>query len=124
MLILGRDVTTMACENVKSRRGLNMAVDLTTVVTSAAIGGVVGSAITFLGQVLERKSRRKELLLAKSVELAIDRARFVYQVAKDEVAEADIGDPAINCATYFRWLKYLLDKGELPPDAMTKRNKK
>ena len=101
-----------------------MAVDFTTIVTSAAIGGVVGSAITFIGQVLERKSRRKELLLAKSVELAIDRARFVYQAAKDEDAEADIGDPAINCATYFGWLKYLLEKGELPPDAITKRNKK
>jgi hypothetical protein len=124
MLTLGRDVTTMACETLKSKRGLNMPVDLTTIVTSAAIGGVVGSAISFFGQILERKSRRKELLLAKSVELAIDRARFVYQAAEKQDVEADISDPAINCATYFRWLKYLLDKGELPPDAIAKRNKK
>ena len=114
----------MVFEHVKSGRGLNMPIDLTTIVTSAAIGGVVGSAITFFGQILERKSRRKELLLAKSVELAIDRARFVNEVAKDENAEADIGDPAINCATYFRWLNYLLEKGELPPDAIAKRNKR
>jgi len=101
-----------------------MAVDFTTIITSAAIGGVVGSAITFVGQILERKSRRKELLLAKSVELAIERARFVYKVAKDEDKEADISDPAVNCATYFRWLVYLLDKGALPPDAIAKSNSK
>jgi hypothetical protein len=101
-----------------------MPLDLATIVTSAAIGGVAGSAITFVGQILERKSRRKELLLAKSVELAIDRARFVYEAAEKQNVEADIADPAINCATYFRWLEHLLSKGKLPPDAGAKRNKK
>jgi hypothetical protein len=115
----------MSHEDVKTNEGrLKMAVDFITIITSAAVGGVAGSAITFLGQVLERKSRRKEILLAKSVELAIDRARFVYEVARQEEAAADIGDPAINCAIYFRWLKYLLDKGELPPEVMDKKNKR
>jgi hypothetical protein len=114
----------MVCKNLKSRRGLNMPVDLATIVTSAAIGGVVGSAITFVGQILELKSRRKELLLAKSVELAIDKARFVWQAAEKQGVEADISDPAINCATYFGWLEYLLDKGKPPPDAIAKSKKK
>jgi hypothetical protein len=98
-----------------------MAIDFVTIVTSAAVGGIVGSGINFLGQVLERKSRRKELLLGKSVELAIERERFVYQLAKDDNREAIFGDPAIYCATYYRWLEHLLDKRELPAEAKEKK---
>ena len=93
-----------------------MAVDFTTIITSAAVGGVVASAIGFVGQVFERRSRRMELLLSKSIELAVERTRFVFEVAKAQKEPAEIGDPGIHFAKYFKWLQIVLEKGELPDD--------
>ena len=45
--------------------------DLATVVTSAAVGAVAAAGINLLGQSLERRARRRELLLARAVDLPI-----------------------------------------------------
>lgn len=37
---------------------------------SAAVGALVSSIITLIGQAVERRARRRELLLSKSIELA------------------------------------------------------
>ena len=103
--------------------GVNaMAVDFTTIITSAAVGAVAGSAITFLGQWFERRSRQKELFLAKAIELAIERARYVHELAREQQIPAELGDPGVNCATYYCWLKHLFDTGELPADAQCRKS--
>lgn len=94
--------------------------DLPTVITSAAVGAVAAAIVNVLGQALERRSRRRELLLAKAVELAVERVRFAFEVAKASNHKAALKDPGITCATYYKWLSHLLDKGELPSDAVHK----
>jgi hypothetical protein len=95
--------------------------DVATVVTSAAVGAVAAAAINVVGQTLERRSRQKELLLAKAVELATERVRFAFEVAKASGQNASLVDPGITCAGYYKWLRHLLDHGELPPDAVHKK---
>ena len=95
--------------------------DLTTVVTSAAVGAVTAQVINLIGQTLERRSRRREMLLAKAVELAVERVRFAFEVAKESQEDADLKDPGITCAKYYRWLRHLLESGELPSDALDKK---
>jgi hypothetical protein len=95
-------------------------INFITVITSAAVGGIMGSAINFVAQFLERRSRQKELILAKSIELATKRVQFVYDVAKESNANATLEDPGINCAIYYRWLTHLFEKGVLPSDAVHK----
>lgn len=94
--------------------------DLATVVTSAAIGAVAAAIVNLVGQTLERRSRRRELLMAKAVDLAVERVRFVWEVAKASSQTATLPDPGITCATYYKWLQCLLDTGELPKDAVHK----
>lgn len=90
--------------------------DMTIIITSAAVGAIVAALINLIGQYFERRSRRKELLLSKAVEMAIERARFTFDVAKASNACADIPDQAVMAATYYQWLKHLLDRDELPPN--------
>ncbi|SRR5258708_1967314 len=88
-----------------------------TVLTSAAVGVLVSSVVTLIGQRLERRARRDELLLVKAVEMAAARREFVMEVVEKSGATASLVDDAINAETYFRWLKSLLEMGKLPPDA-------
>lgn len=88
-----------------------------TILTSAAIGVLVSSVVTLIGQSLERRARRSELLLVKALELAAARRDFVMKVAEASGATATIPDDAINAEKYLRWLKSLLTDGKLPPDA-------
>lgn len=91
--------------------------DIATVVTSAAVGAVAAAIVNLIGQWLERRSRSRELLLAKAVELAIERSRFAFEVAKASGQSATLRDHAELAATYFRWLNHILAKGILPEDA-------
>ena len=94
--------------------------DFATVVTSAAVGAVTAQLINLIGQSLERRSRQREMLLAKAVELAVERVRFGFEVAKESQQDAALKDPGITCATYYKWLRHLLENGELPSDAVHK----
>jgi hypothetical protein len=88
-----------------------------TVLTSAAVGVLVSSFVALLGQYLERRARRDELLLTKAVEMAAERRKLAMEVAEKTGATASLLDDAIVAETYFRWLKKLLETGKLPPDA-------
>jgi hypothetical protein len=90
--------------------------DLVTVITSAAVGAIIAAGINFLGQLLERRARRKELLIAKAIEIAIDRTRMALQMAKDFKMSAEIPDSAVNAVDYYRMLEHLWDTGKLHPD--------
>jgi hypothetical protein len=93
------------------------------VLTSSAVGVLVSSVVTLLGQYLERRARRDELLLAKACEMAARRTEIAVQAAKDAGAGVSLQDDVINAETYYRWLKELLATGKLPPDADKGRRK-
>jgi hypothetical protein len=95
--------------------------DWWTVITSAAVGAISAAVLNIVGQALERRSRRKELLLAKAIDVAVDRSRLVFEVAKASHGSADIGDAAVYAATYYRWFDHVLRHGKLPRDAGEER---
>ncbi len=88
-----------------------------TVLTSAAVGALISSAVTLIGQRLEGRARREELLFNKALDLAAAQRDFALSLAEKTGATATLIDPAINAETYFRWLKNLINTGKLPPDA-------
>jgi hypothetical protein len=93
------------------------------VLTSSAGGVLVSSVVTLLGQLLERRARRDELLLTKACEMAAHRTALAVQVAKDAGVGVSLQDDVINAETYYRWLKELMKSGKLPPDADAGRRK-
>jgi hypothetical protein len=90
---------------------------LTLVLTSAAVGALASSVVTFVGQVLERRARRDELLLTKALEIAVHRTEMGVKIAEQTGVGLSVLDEVISAETYYRWLKSLLDTGKLPPDA-------
>ena len=93
---------------------------LITIVTSAVVSAIVSGLMTIWGQHLERRSRRDELALSTAVHLATTWTETVVKVYSGGGAYAgpQLGDPGVFFATYYRWVKHLLDKGKLPPDVV------
>ena len=87
------------------------------ILTSAGVAAFVSGLIAFVGQWLERRSRRRELLLAKAIELAVERTRFLTELAEKRGRPIDILDNAMLTEVYYQWLLHLLDHDELPSDA-------
>jgi hypothetical protein len=88
-----------------------------TVLTSAAVAVLVSGAITLLGQYLERRARREELLLTKALEIAIRKNDVMMKTVELSGTHATLQDEVISAEIYLRWLKELLYTGKLPPDA-------
>jgi hypothetical protein len=78
--------------------------------TSAGVGVLVSEIVTLIGQRLERRARRDELLLQEALKLARLQREMVLEVAKLTNRDAILADDAINAETYFRWLRTLLDR--------------
>jgi hypothetical protein len=91
------------------------------VLTSAGVAAFVSGLITLVGQHLERRARREEILIQKALEIAVHRSGLALDVAKSTGVEASLYDEVINAATYYRWLKELLYKGVLPEDAQHRK---
>jgi hypothetical protein len=87
------------------------------VLTSSAVGVLVSGVMTLVGQRLERRSRREELLLTKAVEIAAHRFDSSLKFALETKTPMNLMDAAINVETDYRWLKSVLETGKLPPDA-------
>ncbi len=88
---------------------------LATIITSAAVGALSAAIITFIGQVLDRRARRKELLLSKAIELAMARREMIMRVVEQTSGTtAELWDDAVLSAEYFTVLKHLIEKGDLP----------
>lgn len=88
---------------------------------AAAIGALVSSLITLVGQWFERKSRREELLLAKAIELTDRRLELVMKAAQTTKISVEFSDPAVMSETYYQWLKHLMRHDKLPDDSRIKR---
>jgi len=88
--------------------------DIITIVTSAAVGALISGAMMLFGQWRERTARRKELLVAKAIELAVARREFVIKVADRAQTKAYLIDDVSLAADYYRVLEHLMDEGKLP----------
>ncbi|HUG00627.1 MAG TPA: hypothetical protein VML95_02055 [Longimicrobiales bacterium] len=93
---------------------------LAIVLTSAAVGAIASGLLTLIGQALERRARRDELVFQKALEMAIRRTDVIMQVLEQQPGRvAIIHDDVVTAASYYQWLKSLLEHGQLPPDAPT-----
>lgn len=91
------------------------------VLTSAAIAAIVSSGATLVGQAIERRSRRRELLLTKAIELARAKSERAVWIAERTGTSVRLQDDIVSAETYFRWLTHLFDKGILPADPAIQR---
>jgi hypothetical protein len=83
---------------------------------SAAVGALVSSLITFLGQMIERKARRKELLLSKSIELAELHVKLLQDAMSATGGVVDIQPYIFYTRSHNRELESLLSTRKLTPE--------
>ena len=93
--------------------------NLLTVLISASVGVLVSGVITLVGQYLERRARRNELLLTKAIEMAKAGREWRMEAFEKSGKPGLIIDDAFIAEKYFRWLKGLLETGD---SKNTKRN--
>ncbi len=91
------------------------------VLTSAAVAAIVSSVATLLGQKLERRGRRRELLFEKAFELARGLRARAEKRAAASVQKVAVQDDLVSAETYYKWLQVLWDTGSLPDDPRIKR---
>lgn len=81
---------------------------------SAAVGALVSSVITLVGQHIERKARREELLLSEAIKLAMAHKEFMSDFAKSTGQTVTVPDHARLAQVYFIGLRSLIGTGKLP----------
>lgn len=91
------------------------------ILASAGVAAVVSSSATLLGQALERRARRRELLLTKAIELARDRRQQAMALAAKAGGTAILQDNIVSAETYYQWLTSLFESGRLPDDPRIQR---
>jgi hypothetical protein len=80
----------------------------------------VTAGFTFLGGWFERRARRRELLLARALDLAKARTEFNLKMADKTGESIELQDDIMLAEEYFAWLSHLMDHGKLPPEAKAK----
>ena len=84
------------------------------VVTSAAVGSVSAAMITLLGQALERRARREELLLSRAIDLSLAHAQRVVAVAHDQDRSTTVFPEVMGARDYYEALRGILEHGAIP----------
>ena len=83
------------------------------VISSAVVGALVSAAITFISQLLERRARRKELLLSRAIDLAFRRTDVGMRMAEKTGRGVFVPDDVVLAAEYYKELQHVIDKGDL-----------
>ncbi len=79
------------------------------VLTSAVVSAAVSGIMTLAGQHLERRSRKKELLVAKAVELAVEKNRSTTALIQHRPnQDFAIDGQRVLVTRYYEFLKPLL----------------
>jgi hypothetical protein len=88
-----------------------MPIDLSVVLTSAAVSALVSSLFTFISQCLERRARRRELVMKTAADLATQSRNFYLEVAKSRGGKI----PPLPFSTYYyhQQLSSLFKRGKL-----------
>jgi len=81
---------------------------------SAAVGALVSSGMTLLGQWRERKARRDELLLVEANKLAMAHHAAALKIAEMTRQDRFIPEHVKLTHTYYVGLRSLLATGKLP----------
>jgi hypothetical protein len=89
---------------------------ITLVLGSAAIGALVSSAFTFIGQWRERKSRQKELLLSTAVDLAYKERDQVLKALQAAGQKGSLFPTIVTARWYHRQLESLFQTGRISDD--------
>jgi hypothetical protein len=91
--------------------------EISVVLTSAAVAAVVSGLFTFVSQWLERRARRKELLMKTATDWAVKHLEQALQLGKDRGVRVEV--PALGwlAQDYYHQLTILLKRGTLPPEA-------
>ncbi|MBP8708143.1 MAG: hypothetical protein KBH94_05440 [Caldisericia bacterium] len=88
------------------------------VLTSSGVAALISGLITLLGQYLERRNRRDELIFTKALEMAYERSKMILDTKKTQPGiKVKLHDNIYLAETYYRWLNYLYSHGKLPDDA-------
>ena len=78
---------------------------LSIVLTSAAVSAIVTGIFSFINTILERKSKKKELLMASAINLAESRAKMLIHFAVKRNLPIEISDHTFHAIDYFHLLK-------------------
>lgn len=89
---------------------------VTTVLASAAMGALVSSAFTLIGTTLERKSRRKELLLTQAFRLTELHTQQVVDLHKTTGKPVRFAPLLVQVRWFHKELKRLHSKDVLSPE--------
>src|SRR5882724_4361013 len=88
--------------------------DLSIVLTSAAVGAVVSSLFTFLSQLFERRARERELLMKAATDLAMKQLEQAVILMKEKGGQTwPLG---LSVYEFHRQLTAMWKDGRLPPD--------
>jgi hypothetical protein len=90
--------------------------DLSVVLTSAAVGAVVSSLLTLVGQLLERRGRQRELLMKSAVDLTIKHMERGTNLALALNKIPDILPLGMLVYSFHEQLTSVAKHGTLPPD--------
>lgn len=99
-----------------------MAIEI--IVTSAVTASIVSALVVLINGHLERRNRRNEMIFNIAFNLATERTKFVFEVAKASNRRAEFQDTIMLMETYYKWAKVLYEKGELPQDAHEQARKR
>ena len=92
-----------------------------TILTSAAVGALVSSAIALVSQKIERKARRQEITMQGALHLAERRVKTIMEMAEKSGRGTYVEDDVTLVETYYRELEHLFRHGRLSADAVARR---
>jgi hypothetical protein len=87
-----------------------------TILGSAAIGALVSSLITALSQWRERSSRKRELLVSKSIEMAHKWTDNSMRILEHTGKSGDLYPDVVLARWYHRQLTRLFNEGKIADD--------
>jgi hypothetical protein len=87
------------------------------VLTSAGIAALVSGLFSIISQALERRARRDEMIFSKALDMAVQHTEMLMRVAEKSGVGVKLYDNVIKAETYYKWLRSLFEKGELPKEA-------
>lgn len=89
--------------------------EISVVLTSAAVAAVVSGLFTFVSQLLERRARRQELLMKTAVDVAVKHWEHARELSKQGMR---VEIPALGWLAYdyCRQFGSVMKDGRLPPE--------
>jgi hypothetical protein len=94
-------------------RNITMSELIPLILGSAAVGALTSSIITLIGQSIERQSRKRELLISKSIDLAVLQVNLYKDAAVSNGQKVDLMPYIFYARWYHKELENLHSKSKL-----------